>query len=153
PYTTLFRSLVIISCWSLGIQCELVLCSRIEAEVMPVSTLNSQFFLCLSFAHTFLDTMVDTWSVSDDQGWSRISFCFCNSFNSLIEVSTHSDLCYVYITIAHSNGSHIFLLSLFTACSELCNSTCRCRFRRLSTCIGINYCIEYHYVRSEEHTS
>ena len=113
---------------------------------MPVSALNCQFFLSLSFAHAFLDTMVDTWSISDDQRWSRICFCFCNCFNSLVEVSTHSNLCYVYITIAHSDGSHIFLLNLFTACSELCNSTCRCRFRRLSACVGVNFCIEYHYV-------
>ena len=59
--------LVICSFRSLGIQCELVLSSRIEAEVVPVSALNSQFFLCLSFAHTFLDTVVDTRSIRDDQ--------------------------------------------------------------------------------------
>ena len=90
--------------------------------------------------------MVDTWSISNDQGWPRISFCFSNCFNSLVEVSTHGDLCYVYISIAHCDGSHIFLLSLFTTSCELCDSTCWCRFRRLSTCVGVNFCIEYHYV-------
>ena len=90
--------------------------------------------------------MVDTWSISDNQRWSRISLSLCNSFYSLVEVSTHGNLSNVYIAIAHSDGSHIFLLSLFTACSELSDSTCRCRLGRLSTCVRINLCIEYHNV-------
>ena len=52
---------------SLGIQGELGLCCRVEPEQMPVTRLNSQLFLCLSLAHTLLDTMVDTRSVSNDQ--------------------------------------------------------------------------------------
>ena len=64
----------------------------------------------------------------------------------ILITGTHGDLGNVYITIAHSDGSHIFLLSLFTACSELSDSTCWCRLRRLSACIGINLCIEYHNV-------
>ena len=90
--------------------------------------------------------MVDTWSISDDQRWSRICFCFCNSFYSLVEVCTHGDLCYIYIAIGHSDRCHIFLLSLFTTCCELCDCTCRCGFGRLSTCVGVNFCIEYHDV-------
>ena len=40
----------------------------------------------------------------------------------------------------------IFLLHIFTACSELCNSTCRCSLGGLSACVGVNLCIEYHDV-------
>ena len=90
--------------------------------------------------------MVDTWSVSDDQGWSRICFSFCDSFYSLVEVSTHSDLCNVYVTVAHCDRSKVFLLSFFSACCELSDSTSLSRLRRLSTCIRVNFCIEYHYV-------
>ena len=39
-----------------------------------------------SLVHTLLDTMVDTWSVSDDLGWSRICFSFCDSFYSLLSL-------------------------------------------------------------------
>ena len=90
--------------------------------------------------------MVDTWSVSDDQGRSRICFSFCDSFYSLVEVSTHSDLCNVYVTVAHCDRSKVFFLSFFSACCELSDSTSLSRLRRLSTCIRVNFCIEYHYV-------
>ena len=90
--------------------------------------------------------MVDTWSVSDDQGWSRICFSFCDSFYSLVEVSTHSDLCNVYVTVAHCDRSKVFLLGLFTACSKLSYSTGLSRLGSLTTCIGVNLGIEYHNV-------
>ena len=90
--------------------------------------------------------MVDTWSISDDQGRSRICLCLCDCFYALIEVSTHGDLCYIYITIAHSDRSQVFLLGLFTTSCELCYCTSRGSLRRLSTCVGVNLSIEYHYV-------
>ena len=34
-----------------------------HCSVSYTHLLNCQFFFCLSFCHTFLDTMVDTWSV------------------------------------------------------------------------------------------
>ena len=64
----------------------------------------------------------------------------------LIVISAHSDLCYVYIAIAHCDRSKVFLLSFFSACRELSDSTSLSRLRRLSTCIRVNFCIEYHYV-------
>ena len=118
----------------------------LKRKLCQYPALNCQFFFCLSFCHTLLDTMVDTWSVCNDQRRSRISFCFSDCFNSLVEVSTHRDLCYVYIAIAHCDGSHIFLLGFFTASCELSDCTCRCRFRGLSACVGVNLCIEYHNV-------
>ena len=76
----------------------------------------------------------------------RISLCLCNCFDSLVEVSSHRYLSNIYITIAHCDRSHIFLLGLFTASCELCDRTCRCRLGRLSACVGVNLCIEYHNV-------
>ena len=118
----------------------------VEAEAMPVSGLNSELLLGLCFAHTFLDTMVDTWSVSDNEGRSRICLCLCDCFDCLIVISAHSDLCYVYIAIAHCDACHIFLLGFFTACCELCNCTGRSSFGVISACVGVNLGIEYHYV-------
>src|SRR5699024_5633893 len=40
----------------------------------------------------------------------------------------------------------VFLLRLFTACCELCCSTCLRSLGGLSACIGVNLCIEYHDV-------
>ena len=90
--------------------------------------------------------MVDTWSVSDDQGWSRICLCLCNCFHCLVEICTHCDLCNIYITIAHSNSCKVFLLRLFTTGRELCCCTCLSSFWRLSACVGVNFCIKYHDV-------
>src|SRR5699024_6260016 len=40
----------------------------------------------------------------------------------------------------------VFLLRLFTACCELCCSTCLRSLGGLPACIGVNLCIEYHDV-------
>ena len=90
--------------------------------------------------------MVDTWSISDDQGWSWICFCFSQSLNSLSHIATHTDLSNIYITIAHCNTSKVFLLGLFTACSELSYSTGLSRLGSLTTCIGVNLGIVNHDV-------
>ena len=90
--------------------------------------------------------MVDTWSISNDQRRSRICFSLSDCFHTLIHISTHCDLCYIHITIAHCDGSKVFLLNIFTTCCELGNCTDVCRFGRLSTCIGIYLSIKYHYV-------
>ena len=90
--------------------------------------------------------MVDTWSVSDNEGWSRICLSLCDCFDCLIVISAHSDLCYVYIAIAHCDACHIFLLGLFTTCCELCYCTSRSSFGGLSACVGVNLGIEHHYV-------
>ena len=67
------QEFLIISLRLFAVQSKFLLSFRIESEVVPVSAFYCKLFLCLCFAHTFLDSMVDTWSVSDDQGWSRMS--------------------------------------------------------------------------------
>src|SRR5699024_9402453 len=90
--------------------------------------------------------MVNTWSISNNDGWSIVAFCLRNSLYTLVVISTHSDLSYINITIANRNSCQIFLLNIFTTCCELSDSTDWCSLRSLSTCIGVNFCIEYHYI-------
>ena len=90
--------------------------------------------------------MVDTRSVCNDQGRSRICLSLSDCLDGLVHISTHGDLCNVYIAIAHSDCSKVFLLNFFTACSELSNSTCRSSLGGLSACVGVNLSVEYHDV-------
>src|SRR5699024_8554522 len=67
-YLSIKECLIVFLLRSLAVKEELVaLSSRIEPEVVPVSALYCELFLCLRLAHTFLDTVVDTRSVSNDQ--------------------------------------------------------------------------------------
>ena len=111
---------------------------------MPVTSLYSQLFFCLRFAHAFLDTMIDTRSISDDHRWSRISLCLCDGLHCLVEICAHGNLCHIYISIAHGNAGQVFLLHFLAACCKLGNRTCRGSFGRLSACVGVHFCIKYH---------
>ena len=110
-------------CSSLAVQAELLLSSRVVTEVVPVTGLNCQLLLGLSFAHALLDTMVDTRSVSHDQDGPGYASASAIAFNSLSVISTHGDLSYVYIAVRHCDACKIFLLGLFTASCELSYST------------------------------
>ena len=90
--------------------------------------------------------MVDTWSVSNNQGWSRISLSLRDRLHCLVEVSSHCDLSNIYIAIAHCNTCQIFLLGFLSACRELCHCTCLCSLGGLSTCVRVNFSIEYHNI-------
>ena len=92
------------------------------------------------------DSVKFTRSVTDDQGWSVVSFCLYETFYSLVRVSAQSDLCYVYVAIAHSDLSKALLAYFFTSSSELTNFTDVGSLGSLSTCVGVHLCIEYHYV-------
>ena len=81
--------------------------------------------------------------IRDGPGYASASAI---AFTRLVEVSTHGDLCYIYIAIAHCDASQIFLLHFFTTCCELCYCTGRSSLGSLSTCIGVNLGIEYHDV-------
>ena len=120
---------------------------RVEGEQIPVSSLNSFLHLILAVVHTTLsDTVEFTWSITDNQGWSVISFCLSNCFYSLSRISTKCNLCYIYIAITHSDFSKALLANLFTGSSKLTNFTDIGSFRCLTTSIGVHLRIEYHYV-------
>ena len=87
--------------------------------------------------------MIDTRSISDDQRRSGISLCFLDRLHILSLVGTHGHLCHIYITIRHRHHTQVFFTHPFTAGSKFSNSTCRSRFRRLTSGIGINLGI-YH---------
>ena len=90
--------------------------------------------------------MVDTRSVSHDQGRTRICLCLSDSLNSLSVISTHGDLSYVYIAVRHCDACKIFLLGLFTASCELSYSTSLGSLGGLTAGVGVNLGIEYHNV-------
>ena len=92
------------------------------------------------------DVVEFTWSITDNQGWSVISFCLSNCFYSLSRISTKCNLCYIYIAITHSDFSKALLANLFTGSSKLTNFTDIGSFRCLTTSIGVHLRIEYHYV-------
>ena len=97
--------------------------------------------------HTTLsDSVKLTWSITDDQGWSVVCLSLSDCLNSLCRVCTKSDLCYIYIAIAHSDLCKRLLADLLTGSSELTNLTDVGSLRCLSTCIRIHLCIEYHNV-------
>ena len=61
-------------------------------------------------------------------------------------VCTKSDLCYIYITVAHSDLCKALLANFFTRSSELANLTDVGSLGSLTTCIGVHLGIEYHNV-------
>ncbi len=93
---------------------------------MPVTALYSELLLFLAQAHTSLQTVVDTRSVSDDERRSVISLCLFDSIEVLNRTCAHSNLSYIYIAIAHSHHSEILLANFLTACGKFGDSTCRC---------------------------
>ncbi|MPN31321.1 hypothetical protein SDC9_178795 [bioreactor metagenome] len=90
--------------------------------------------------------MVNTRCISNNQGWSGISLSLGNSFKGLIFISTHGDLCYIYIPIAHGDYAKIFLLGLFPAGRKLGNCRSRSGLRRLTAGIGIYFGIKHQNV-------
>ena len=131
----------------LGIKSELLIATkRVVSEVVPVTSLECKLLLSHSLRHALLDAVVDTRCVCNDQRWSWICLSLCNSLYSLLHVAAHVDMSYIYIAIGHCDTRKILLAGLLTTCSELCNCTGRSRLGGLSTCVGVNLSIEYHYV-------
>ena len=87
--------LELIPLWCLRVELEWVLslfCKTwVEAPQVPVSTFNSLSFLCLALTHASLslETVVDTWSICNDERWSWVSFSFADSLQTLCIVCTH----------------------------------------------------------------
>src|SRR5574344_790046 len=88
--------------------------SRIEMPQMPVTAFYSHSFFVLCTSHTYFNTMIDTWSIANNQRRTVESFSFFNGFEILCLVSTHSNLCYIYIAVRFSNHTKIFLADFFT---------------------------------------
>ena len=131
----------------LAVQSELLAAAGgVESEQIPVTGINSQLLFILNLGHTLADTMVDTRSVSDDQGRSGISLCLGDGLDSLVLISAHGDLCYIYIAIAHCHSGQILLNGLLTVGSELSDSAFRSSLGGLSACVGVNFCVEAEYV-------
>ncbi len=113
---------------------------------MPVARFYSVLDVLLRFAHAFLDAVVDTRRISDNQRWSIVSFSFSDCFHELGFVSAHAYLRYVYIAVGHCHHAEVFLLDSFTRGCKFCNCCCRCRLGCLTASVGVNLCIEYQNV-------
>ena len=113
---------------------------------MPVTGFYSVLDVLLRFAHAFLDAVVDTRRISDNQGRSIVCLRFSDGFHELCLISTHADLCYIYITVGHRHHAKVFLLDSLTGSRKFCN---RCRRRRLGSLpagVGVNFGVEYQHV-------
>ena len=101
---------------------------RIVAIQLPVTGSYCKFTFFLGFTHTKFQTMIDTWSIGNNQGWSWISFSFLNGFEILTLVRANRNLGYINITIAHSHHTKVFLTNSFTRSCKFGNSAKRSRF-------------------------
>ena len=52
-----------------------------------------------------------------------VSYTHLDVYKRQVVISTHSDLCYIYISVAHCDCCKVFLLSSFTSCLELSDCT------------------------------
>ena len=88
--------------------------------------------------------MVNTRSIAYDKRRSIISGSLLECLKALSGISTHSNLSNIYIAVAHSDLSKVFLLNYLTGSGKLSNRTCRSSLRSLTACIRINLCIKYY---------
>ena len=67
--------------WVLALLCK----TWVEAPQVPVATFNGLCLFCLALAHAALglETVVDTWSVSDNERWTRVCLCLANCLETL----------------------------------------------------------------------
>ena len=92
---------------------------------MPVTAFYGELLLLLAETHSGLQTMVDTRSVGDDEGWSVISLSLLDGVHVLNRACTHGHLSHIYIAIAHCHHSEILLADLLSARCELGDCACR----------------------------
>ena len=132
--------------WFLGIEDEWVLTFLSEFWVVspevPVAAIHSFLDMGLSDAHTLADTVVDARSVSDDEGWTLICFCFFDGFDSLVHVGAETDLRNINVAIDGLHHAEVFLVGLLTSSSELSNSSEWGSLGSLTTGVGVNFGIE-----------
>ena len=103
----------------LGVEGEGLIAPRVITEVIPVTGQNSSLLLGLSNAHTALYTVVDTRSISDDDGRTVIALGLFKGLDALVVIGTHCNLCYVYIAVAHGDGGKVsFFLTVLPAAAN-----------------------------------
>lgn len=83
----------------------------VEVPEVPVTALNGHLLLVLGATHTDLDTVVDAGSVADDQRRTVVSLSLLDDLEVLSLAGAHSNLCYIYITVALGNHAEVFTFS------------------------------------------
>ena len=75
--------------------------------------------------------MIDTRSITDDQGRPVVGFRFQYRLHELVLVRTHGNLGDVDISIGNRHHAQILLLDAFARSGKLCDGRLRCRLRGL----------------------
>ncbi len=119
---------------------------RIVTEHLPISGVNRLLHFTLAVGHTALKPMHFAGSVTDNNGRTVISLSFCKRLERLIHIGTHSDLCYIHISIGHSDLCKILLADCLTGSRELSYLTNIGGLGSLSAGVGVNLGIKYHYI-------
>ena len=70
---------------------------------MPVSGFYGVLFFLLGETHTAFHAVLNAGAVADDQGRSRIGFCFPDGFQGLVGIGAHGYLGYVDIAVTHGH--------------------------------------------------
>ena len=109
---------------------------------MPVTAFNGSLFFSLRLAHAFLQTVVDTRSVGDDQRRTVVSLGFAQSLQRLSLVSTHSNLGNINITVSRSHQAEVLLADTLAGSGKLGDGAERSSLGRLATGVGVNFGIE-----------
>jgi len=86
--------------------------------------------------------VVDTGRIGDDQGRSRVCFCFFDCIQELGLVRTDGHLRYINISIREHHCPQVFFPYPFPCGGELGHGAHRGSFGRLSAGIGIDFRIE-----------
>ena len=127
---------------SLGVQRELLLRSRVEAEHIPVAAVNSFFHFLLAVLHTALDGVHLARCIADDEGRAMISLGLLNGLQRLRGIGAHGDLCDVDIAVGHGDLRQRLGLGLLTGSRELCDLTDVGSLGSLSAGVGVDLGIE-----------
>ena len=114
----------------------------VVAPVAPVATFDGAFLFFGGFAHAGFEAVVDAWRIGDDEGRSRISFCFADGFEGLIHISAESDLCDVDVAVGDGDHAEVFLLGLLAGGCEFGDGSSRSGLGGLSAGIGVDFSIE-----------
>ena len=80
----------------------------------PDSDYNHDALFQLAQTHAALHAVLNAGAICDDERGAGISFCFADSFESLSIVSTHSDLCRIYIAVGSRNHTEVFFANALT---------------------------------------
>ncbi len=130
----------------LGVERELLLGGRVEAEHVPVTAVDSLLHFLLAVGHAALDGVHLAGCVANDQGRAVIGFRFLDGLQGLRGVGAHGDLGHVDITVGHGNLREGLRLGLLAGSRELCDLADVGSLGSLSAGVGVDLGVEHEDV-------